>query len=185
MSCFKAQRMDISPYYDRYKSIPGHADVHSVDHIGVGQYAFSTAIATAITKSELIYLSPGLHVIDAAIRAIGNMPINIYYGVLTIELVQYSQGITAYETEIIRLDNLIQQREQAIKNDQVFDEEMKEFVAVAGQRHLLKVYLDKMKAHNDNNNLSIYAILIVNKGSVKTLKSSYDNLSSSTKSKTL
>lgn len=77
---------------DRYTSIPGYTDVHGFDHIGVGQYAFFSSIATAITKSELLYLLPGLNVIDVAVRAIGGMPAHIYFGVLTIELVEYENG---------------------------------------------------------------------------------------------
>ncbi|CAF3574821.1 unnamed protein product, partial [Rotaria sp. Silwood2] len=61
---------------DRYKSIPGYTEIHSFDHIGAGQYAFFTSIATTITKSELIYLQPGTHVIDVAARAIGQTPAN-------------------------------------------------------------------------------------------------------------
>ncbi|CAF3831844.1 unnamed protein product, partial [Rotaria sp. Silwood1] len=82
---------------DRYTSIPGFTKIHDFDHIGVGQYAFFTSIATAITKSELIYLQPGIHVIDVAARAIGNMPVNIYFGVLTIELIQYDNGVNIGE----------------------------------------------------------------------------------------
>ena len=76
---------------DRYKSIPGYTDVHGFDHIGVGHY-YHSSVATLITKSELVYLLPGLHLIDVAVRAIGAMPVNIYFGVLTIELVQYENG---------------------------------------------------------------------------------------------
>lgn len=74
---------------DRYNSIPGFTDVHMFDHIGVGQYAFFAPMAMAITKSEWIYLQPGLHVIDAVVRAIGEMPVHIYYGVLSIELIEF------------------------------------------------------------------------------------------------
>ncbi|CAF1515070.1 unnamed protein product, partial [Rotaria sordida] len=77
---------------DRYKSIPGYTDIHSFDHIGVGQYAFFTTIATTITKTELIYLQPGLHVIDVAARAVGKMPVYIYYGVLTIKLIEFNDA---------------------------------------------------------------------------------------------
>ncbi|CAF2104449.1 unnamed protein product [Rotaria magnacalcarata] len=77
---------------DRYKLIPGYTEVHTFDHIGAGQYAFFSAIATTIRKSELIYLQPGLHVVDVAARAIGNMPVRIYFGVLTIELVEFNDA---------------------------------------------------------------------------------------------
>ncbi|CAF1043981.1 unnamed protein product [Rotaria magnacalcarata] len=77
---------------DRYKLIPGYTEVHSVDHIGVGHYHFVTPMAPAIRKSEFIYLQPGLHVIDVAVRAVGTMPVYIYYGVLTIELIEFNDA---------------------------------------------------------------------------------------------
>lgn len=70
---------------------------------------------------------------------------HISYFLLTKIVFIFSCQITAYETEINRLDILLQEREQAVKNDQVTDEEVQAFAAMAGQRHLLKVYLDKMK----------------------------------------
>ncbi|CAF4292883.1 unnamed protein product, partial [Rotaria sordida] len=91
---------------DRYKSIPGYTDIHSFDHIGVGQYAFFTTIATTITKTELIYLQPGLHVIDVAARAEGTMPVHIYQGVLTIELVRFRNGANVGEMTPINVTSI-------------------------------------------------------------------------------
>jgi hypothetical protein len=76
----------------RYKLIPGYVDINSFDHIGVGQYAFLPTMAMPITKSELIHLQPGLHVIDVAARANGSMPVKIYQGVLTIQLLRFRNG---------------------------------------------------------------------------------------------
>ncbi|CAF4568887.1 unnamed protein product, partial [Rotaria socialis] len=55
-------------------------------------YHFATPIATAIRKSEFIYLQPGLHVIDVAARAVGKMPVYFYHGVLTIELIEFNHA---------------------------------------------------------------------------------------------
>ncbi|CAF3350881.1 unnamed protein product [Rotaria socialis] len=77
---------------DRYKAIPGYTAVDAFDHIGVGHYHFATPTAPAIRKSEIIYLQPGLHVIDVAVRAVGRMPVYIYYGVLTIELIEFNDA---------------------------------------------------------------------------------------------
>jgi hypothetical protein len=87
----------------RYKLIPGYTDVHSFDHIGVGQYAFYTSISTAITKSELIYLQPGLNIIDAVVRGTGAVPIHIYQGVLTIELVHFRKGANIGEIKPVHV----------------------------------------------------------------------------------
>lgn len=77
----------------RHKSIPGFENLFAFDQLGAGHYGFPNApLAMTIEKNEWIYLAPGLHSIDVAIRTVGTAPVYINFGVLSIELVEYSEG---------------------------------------------------------------------------------------------
>ncbi|CAF3044765.1 unnamed protein product [Rotaria sp. Silwood2] len=64
-------------------------DGNVLDILGAGHYYIDAHIAFKLLKSEVLYLEPGLHVIDVAVRGKGAMPIVVMGGVLTIETFQY------------------------------------------------------------------------------------------------
>ncbi|CAF1467348.1 unnamed protein product [Adineta steineri] len=77
---------------NRYQYITGYSNNDGLDYVG-GFYWYNNSPALMqCSFSDIIYLNPGLHVIDVAVRgghAYGAFPTYIVGGALTIELVEY------------------------------------------------------------------------------------------------
>ncbi|CAF0862638.1 unnamed protein product [Adineta steineri] len=77
---------------NRYQYITGYSNNDGLDYTG-GFYGHTYSLAvTQCSFSDIIYLNPGLHVVDVVARsgyAAGAFPIILRNGALTIELVEY------------------------------------------------------------------------------------------------
>ncbi|CAF0838646.1 unnamed protein product [Adineta steineri] len=78
---------------NRYQYNAGYSSNDIAEYIG-GFYWHSTSVAiTQCSFSNVIYLNPGLHIIDVAVRGgistYGAFPTHVRGGTLTIELVEY------------------------------------------------------------------------------------------------
>ncbi|CAF0908815.1 unnamed protein product [Adineta steineri] len=74
---------------NRYQYSSGYTSNDHIDQVG-GFYWHNTSPAVAqCSFSDIIYLNPGLHVIDVAVREGVGLPVYVKGGVLTIELVEY------------------------------------------------------------------------------------------------
>ncbi|CAF1397737.1 unnamed protein product [Rotaria magnacalcarata] len=59
--------------------------------------------------------------------------------------------ITAHESEINRLNESIQMRQQLYENDQLNDQEYEQFVIDAGRRFALQLDIEKLKRERDGH----------------------------------
>ncbi|CAM4971173.1 unnamed protein product, partial [Rotaria socialis] len=53
--------------------------------------------------------------------------------------------VLAYEQEMDRLHDFIEQHKEAATNETLNDEELKQYLDAVGQHHLLQLWVDKLK----------------------------------------
>ncbi|UJR06616.1 hypothetical protein I4U23_010900 [Adineta vaga] len=80
---------------DRYKYIGEYPDNDGNDYLG-GLYWHSNSVSVITCSfSDIIYLNPGLHVVDVSVRGglgdSGAFPTYVHGGVLTVEMIEYDQ----------------------------------------------------------------------------------------------
>ena len=81
---------------ERYNYNAGYPNNHESDQIGGFSWFASSVTLTTCAFSDILYLTPGLHVIDVGVRGgysaqDGTFPILVLNGVLTAELIQYDR----------------------------------------------------------------------------------------------
>ncbi|CAF0909090.1 unnamed protein product [Adineta steineri] len=79
---------------NRYQYIAGYSSNEGIDYIDGFYWHATSPTMIQCSFSDIIYLNPGLHVIDVAVRGgiddvHGAFPTYVHYGALTIELVEY------------------------------------------------------------------------------------------------
>ncbi|CAF0838722.1 unnamed protein product [Adineta steineri] len=77
---------------NRYQYNTGYSENDSLDYIGGLYWFVNTPTVTQCSFSDIIYLNPGLHVVDVGVRgghARGAFPTYVVGGALTIELAEY------------------------------------------------------------------------------------------------
>jgi hypothetical protein len=80
---------------NRYQYLSGYTNNDGGDRVGGFFWIASSPSAVTCSFNDIIYLNPGLHVIDVGVRGgyseLGAFPINVFNGILTIELVEYDR----------------------------------------------------------------------------------------------
>ena len=82
---------------DRYKYNAGYSGNDLSDHLGGFVWYANSPTTIPCTFSEIVYLNPGMHVMDVGVRGgvsaqTGAFPLKVHGGVLTIELVRYDRS---------------------------------------------------------------------------------------------
>ncbi|CAF3338745.1 unnamed protein product [Rotaria socialis] len=61
--------------------------------------------------------------------------------------------VLAYEQEMDRLHDFIEQHKEAATNETLNDEELKQYLDAVGQHHLLQLWVDKLKQERNRRNI--------------------------------
>ena len=82
---------------DRYKYNAGYWNNDGSDYIGGFYWHANSPTVTTCVFSDVVYLTPGLHVLDVGVRGgysaqAGLFPTYVHGGVLTVELIQYDRS---------------------------------------------------------------------------------------------